>query len=125
MEALKLYDAAVAGMDQDQTTDVTILKTMKVMAAKYHGLASFIPERDKLPTDKQVEAIQAKLRELNPNYKGKGTFTVRGGQIVEAHLNATGLVDISPLRGLPLTQLHCEHNLIADISPLDGMNSPC
>ncbi len=120
-EAIKFYDAALAGMKQDQTTDATILKTMKAAAVKHRGLASFIPQRDKLPADKQVEALHTKLRELSPNYNGKGDFIVQDGKIVKALLNSLGLTDLSPLKGLPLTLLSCENNKIRDLSPLQGM----
>ena len=120
-EAIKLYDAALAGMERDQTTDATILKTMKAAALKHRGLASFIPQRDKLPADKQVEAIHTKLRELNPNYDGKGKFTVRDGKIVEAWLFRLEVPDLSPLKGLPLSRLNCQATGIRDLSPLRGM----
>jgi len=120
-EAIKHYDTALAGLEQDQTTDATILKTMKAAVLKHRGLASFIPQRDKLPADKQVEALHTKLRELNPNYNGKGRFVARDGKIVEAWLVRLELTDLSPLKGLPLSLLDFGENGIQDISPLRGM----
>jgi serine/threonine protein kinase len=120
-EAIKLYDAALTGMEQDQTTDATILKTEKAAVLKQRGLASFIPQRDKLPADKQVEATQTKLRELNPGYNGKGRFVIQERRIVEAYLNDVDIADLSPLKGLPLVVFECKHNRITDLSPLRGM----
>jgi internalin A len=120
-EAIKLYDAGLAGMEQDQTTDATILKTEKAAALKQRGLASFIPQRDKLPADKQVEATQTKLRELNPGYNGKGRFVIQERRIVEAYLNDVDIADLSPLKGLPLVILECVKNKVSDLAPLRGM----
>jgi hypothetical protein len=64
-QAIQLSDTTLAGLEQDQTTDATILKTLKAEALKHRGLASFIPQRDQRPAEKQVEALHTKLRELN------------------------------------------------------------
>ena len=100
-----------------------------------------------LPTEKQVEAVVKKLRELNPGFDGKETHELAGGAVTELRfvtdnvadispvralerlktLSCNGtwdkrkLEDLSPLRGLKLTFLNCSFSKISDLSPLEGM----
>jgi hypothetical protein len=95
-----------------------------------------------------VEAVTARLRELNPGFDGKVTHADEDGVVIGLtlqtdqvtnlaplraltclkSLNCSGsargkgqLADLSPLRGLPLTELMCSGNQVSDLSPLEGM----
>jgi Leucine-rich repeat (LRR) protein len=100
-----------------------------------------------LPPEKQVEAVVAKLKELNPGYNGSVNPMIVGGIVTELRLGADGLTniaplraltglqglelkgtpgkcqfaDLSPLKGLRLSFLRCPHTKVADLSPLQGM----
>jgi serine/threonine-protein kinase len=101
-----------------------------------------------LPAEKQVEAVSKKLQELNPGFDGRVNPKIENGVVtgigfltdqvadispvrglpVLTELSCTGssprkgmLRDLSPLQGLPLTNLNCEFTEVADISPLAKM----
>jgi hypothetical protein len=91
-----------------------------------------------LPREKQVLAINARLKELNPKYHGSNGNLERIeisviGEVLEdispvrayadlkfLHIDG-GLHDIEALRGLKLKTLMLCNSKIADISPLKGM----
>ncbi len=62
-----------------------------------------------LPADKQVEAVAAKLKQLNPGFDGdQVTHKVEEGKVTDLTTAANKLTDISPLRALPgLRRLAC------------------
>jgi serine/threonine protein kinase len=101
-----------------------------------------------LPAEKQVEAVAAKLKELNPGFDGKVEPKINDGVVTELvfltdnvtdispvqglrGLKALGcsasavekgkLGDLSPLKGMPLTALWCYGSRVSDLSPLKGM----
>lgn len=103
-----------------------------------------------LPTtpEKMAEAVGKKLAEVNPGFDGSVTYTITQGKIAVfglncdnvkdlsplraltqvENLNCSGsapgrsrLSDLSPLRGLRLTEFHCKQTRVADLSPLQGM----
>jgi serine/threonine protein kinase/Leucine-rich repeat (LRR) protein len=101
-----------------------------------------------MPAEKQVEAVAAKLKELNPGFDGKVTHGIGNGVVTNLTfladnltdispvralknlnwLNCNGsgggkgkLSDLSPLKGMPLTALNCDDTQVADLSPLKGM----
>lgn len=81
-----------------------------------------------LPADRQVNAVLAKLVELNPGFSGKCEFwAVQAGNITEFRVVTDSIRDISPVRGLPnLRVLACfgskpGKGQLADLSPLRGM----
>jgi Leucine-rich repeat (LRR) protein len=101
-----------------------------------------------LPAEKQVEAVAAKLKELNPGFDGKVTPTLEFGVVTgldfvvdnvtdispvralnelrELRCAGSGwrtgrLADLSPLKGMKLTTLVCEGKPVSDLSPLKGM----
>jgi Leucine-rich repeat (LRR) protein len=102
-----------------------------------------------MPAAKQVEAVAAKLKELNPGFDGKVTPEIEGGVVarlrfltdnvtdvspVQALKGLTSLIingsavgkgklsDLSPLKGMNLTSLNCAFTNVSDLSPLKGMN---
>jgi Leucine-rich repeat (LRR) protein len=99
--------------------------------------------------EQQVQAVVAKLKELNPNFDGKETHKIEGGAVTVLSFSTVGVTDISPvkalrwlrtlsiappalnqkgslenlapLQGMQLTLLWCHNNPITDLSPLKGM----
>jgi hypothetical protein len=101
-----------------------------------------------LPVEKQVEAVERRLRELNPEFRGKVESTIRDGKVwwlaflsdrvtdvspVRAlkglgSLDCGGsaprkgrLSDLTPLRGLRLQRLNCTESQVSDLEPIRGM----
>jgi hypothetical protein len=101
-----------------------------------------------LPAAEQVRAVAARLKELNPGFDGKVTPTFTGDVVTGLKFSADKvtnlapvralaqlrvldcfgspsrggqLVDLSPLKGLRLTELRCTDTQIFDLSPLKGM----
>jgi serine/threonine protein kinase/Leucine-rich repeat (LRR) protein len=88
-----------------------------------------------MPAGKQMEAVTAKLRELNPAFDGnlKPTveYRVQGDQeigvVTELVFVTNEVTDISPVRalsGLRALQMNCHgHDIgkLSDLSPLEGM----
>jgi tRNA A-37 threonylcarbamoyl transferase component Bud32 len=101
-----------------------------------------------LPAEEQVKAGAVKLKDLNPGFDGKVKPTVEDGVVTSLEVvtddvtdispvralpglkilvcrgSAGGkgrLSDLSPLRGLPLTQLDCTDTKASNLSPLEGM----
>ena len=101
-----------------------------------------------LPAEKQVAAAVAKLKELNPGFDGKATPGIEDGVMAKLDFatdevtdvspvrpltklkrlicrgSAIGkgrLSDLSPLKGMKLTQLDCGCNRVSDLSSLEGM----
>ncbi|MBC7822042.1 MAG: SUMF1/EgtB/PvdO family nonheme iron enzyme, partial [Planctomycetaceae bacterium] len=98
------------------------------------------------PADKQVDAVAKKLQELNPDFDGKVTHTIKNGEVFELSLFVEHVSDISPVRaltqlkgfscnsssrgqlanlsplqGLPLTAITIENTPVSDLSALKGM----
>ncbi len=100
-----------------------------------------------MPAEVQVEAVSARLKDLNPGFDGKVMHHEEGGVVTflqfvtnavldispvraltglrELDCSATPgkgrLSDLSPLKGLRLTALHCNYTAVADLSPLADM----
>ncbi|OGV62190.1 MAG: hypothetical protein A3K19_01375 [Lentisphaerae bacterium RIFOXYB12_FULL_65_16] len=71
--------------------------------------------------DAGVLELQRRIKARNPDYTGKGKFTVRDGQVVGANLDACQVADLSPLAGLPLERFYAPNNPFTDLGPLRGM----
>jgi serine/threonine protein kinase/Leucine-rich repeat (LRR) protein len=117
-------------------------------AAANAAFEQWVKDTQKLPAEKQVEAVAAKLKELNPGFDGKVTHKIEGGVVTELKFFSDSVTDISPVRGLAgLKTLHCPGELkksqfadlgqlkgilltrlnvintsVSDLSPLQGMN---
>jgi Leucine-rich repeat (LRR) protein len=80
------------------------------------------------PAEKQVEAVAKKLQELNPGFNGKVWPKVEDGAVVQLIFDTDSVTDISPVRALArLTGLHCHgtsfgRGKLSDLSPLKGMS---
>ncbi|MBS0211451.1 MAG: NPCBM/NEW2 domain-containing protein [Planctomycetes bacterium] len=108
----------------------------------------WLTETQKLPAEKQLEAVSKKLVELNPGFDGKVTHKTHQAAVTEftfysdrvtdlspvrvfSKLTTLGcggsrddagqLVDLSPLQGMSLTSLLCGGTRVADLTPLKGM----
>ena len=81
-------------------------------------------EKVALPELSESEKVfQAELKKSNPEYDGKATVTLGGNaSIIEVSFKGSkGVVDISPLKGLPLEKLSLKGASVADLSPLKGV----
>jgi hypothetical protein len=101
-----------------------------------------------LPVEKQVEAVERRLRELNPEFRGNVEGGIRDGKVLWLRflsdrvtdispvralkglesLDCSGsaprkgrLSDLTPLRGLRLRRLGCVESQVSDLEPLRGM----
>lgn len=83
-----------------------------------------------LPAEKQIEAVSAKLVELNPGFDGKlrafdlGSIApvIERGVVTSIGLTAENVTDVSPLRAfVGLTALDFHRGEFTDLSPLKGM----
>lgn len=103
-------------------------------------VAGMTPER-------QVAAVVAELQRRNPGFDGKVEHQIGKGTVIDVYIVTDAVTDLSPLRalsglrsltcrgsnnsgkvkdlspltGLPLTNLDCQSNPVADLSPLQGM----
>jgi serine/threonine protein kinase/Leucine-rich repeat (LRR) protein len=83
------------------------------------GVAGLFPKQ-------QIEAVVAELKKRNPEFDGQVQNHTKDGVVVELRLAADHVADISPLRALVgLQVLHCgttgSASPLADLSPLKGM----
>ncbi|HEY3320647.1 MAG TPA: SUMF1/EgtB/PvdO family nonheme iron enzyme [Planctomycetota bacterium] len=81
-----------------------------------------------LPAEKQVEAVVAKLRDVNPGWNGPILESkVVNGQVQLLHISSIALKDLSPIKALVgLSDLECRPHTQAkgnleDLTPLRGM----
>jgi eukaryotic-like serine/threonine-protein kinase len=79
-----------------------------------------------LPAEEQVEALAAKLKEINPAFDGTLRHKIDSGVVTELQLLTDGVTDLSPVRALTgLKRLHCGgtrgKGRLEDLSPLKGM----
>jgi len=78
-----------------------------------------------MPAAEQVKAVAAHLKELNPGFDGKVEPTVEDGVVTGLKFLTDHVSDISPVRGLTkLRSLNCDHagkGLLIDLSPLRGL----
>jgi Leucine-rich repeat (LRR) protein len=101
-----------------------------------------------LPAEKQVEAVERRLRELNPEFRGNVESGIRDGKVWWLRFLSDRVTDISPLRalkglesldcggsaprkgrlsdlmplrGLRLVHLNCTESQVSDLEPLRGM----
>jgi Leucine-rich repeat (LRR) protein len=131
---------------------LTVLVAVSLAAT---GLAAeptadaFVKTVSAMQPEQQVQAVIAKLKELNPNFDGKETHKIENGAVTTLSFSSVGVTDISPvkalrwlrtlsitppalnqkgslenlapLQGMQLTWLWCHNNPITDLTPLKGM----
>jgi hypothetical protein len=80
-----------------------------------------------LPVEKQVEAVERRLRELNPEFRGHVEGLIRDGKVAELRFLSDRVTDISPVRALKgLESLYCggsapRKGRLSDLTPLRGL----
>jgi serine/threonine protein kinase len=80
-----------------------------------------------LPAKEQIDAVAAKLQELNQGFDGRVGHKIEDGVVTELRFLTDKVTDISPVRALiELKSLACNGSLkgagqLADLSPLKGM----
>src|SRR5262249_32597210 len=88
---------------------------------------AWIKEVAALPADKQVAAVAARLKERNPGFVGPVPHKPDGDVVPHLYLSAEEVVDLSPLRALGgLRRLDCigsrsRKGQLTDLSPLRGL----
>ena len=70
--------------------------------------------------DLDLDVLHKALSAVNSNYNGRGQFNFVQGLGVGVQLAGTGVVDISPLKGLPIVALDLQGTAVHDLSPLRG-----
>ena len=118
------------------------------MDAKREAFEAWRQEAAALTGQKQLDAVVVKLSELNAAFDGKVTRKIENGVVLELSLSTDNvtdlspvavlkglrklscqgsdwghgkLLDLSPLKGLPLNELACGKNELWDLAPLQGM----
>jgi hypothetical protein len=80
-----------------------------------------------LPAEQQVEAVEQRLRELNPEFRGNVESQILDGKVVRLQFLTDQVTDISPVRALKgLRTLYCggsaaRQGRLADLTPLHGL----
>jgi Leucine-rich repeat (LRR) protein len=122
----------------EQINNLPAAEYWKTVAAKRAVFDRWCKRVGGLPPEKQVEAVAAKLVELNPGFDGKvsqadgaATPQIERGLVADLGLASEHVTDISPLRALTgLQRLACPGNFnldgshwgtLSDLSPLEGM----
>jgi tRNA A-37 threonylcarbamoyl transferase component Bud32 len=88
---------------------------------------AWLKEVATLPADRQVTAVVAKLKELNPGFDGKETHMIDSGAVKDLVFLSDSVTDISPVQALAaLKILLCKGSAagkgqLTDLSPLRGM----
>jgi len=104
--------------------------------------AAWLKQVAAMKVEDQVAAVVARLKELNPVFDGKVTHKIEQGEVVELGMSGrikdlspvraltklrvftcseTPVLDLSPLKGMKLTELRYRHTQVSDLSPLKGM----
>jgi hypothetical protein len=104
-----------------------------------------------LDPQKQVEAVTAKMQDVNPGFKEKLEAIIKDGNVIQLYFDPTDatdlrplraleslrkltmdggldtckLADLSGLRGLSLNELRVSSGRLADLGPLEGMPLTC
>lgn len=81
-----------------------------------------------LPAEKQLAAVIAKLRELNPYFDGREQHRIAGGVVTDLNISTAAITDLSPVRALAKLQRLTlapwtgpARGTLADLSPLKGL----
>jgi Leucine-rich repeat (LRR) protein len=99
----------------------------KEVEAKQAAFQMWLKQVAAMPPAKQVEAVTAKLKELNPGFDGKVTHKIEDGVVTELEFKTHKVTDISPVRALMgLRMLDCggtsaDKGQLSDLSPLKDM----
>ena len=81
-----------------------------------------------LPAEQQVDAVVARLKQLNPGFDGAVVPTFRNDVVTRLEFRTIHLTDLSPVRSLTRLETlefigsNTGKRSLADLSPLTGMN---
>jgi Leucine-rich repeat (LRR) protein len=112
-EFWKKYDAGELGKPITTLSDPAFKQWMKDVAG--------------LRAEDQVGAVVARLKLLNPHFDGTEQHKIEFGVVTELQIHTHEVTDLSPVRALVgLKKLNCAHNgegpgKLSDLSPLQGM----
>jgi serine/threonine protein kinase/Leucine-rich repeat (LRR) protein len=93
----------------------------------FHVDWDFVRRVEQLPAEEQVQAVAQKLKELNPEFDGKVSPSIRDGVVEELEFLSDRVADITPVRALSkLRSLICggkheRRGLLRDLAPLEGL----
>jgi serine/threonine protein kinase len=74
--------------------------------ARKKSMKQWLPRVIRLPAEQRLEAVLARLRELNPEFDDTWYPTIEGGEVVELQFFVDKVTDVSPLRAFTrLTRL--------------------
>lgn len=123
-------------------------KKGKKLGFQTPGFDQWVKGVTAMPAAKQVEALSKKLVELNPGFDGKVTPDISNGVVRSLQfvtdnvtdispvqvftnlkyldcsgsgINQGALADLTPLRGMKLTNLNFSMTNVSDLTPLNGM----
>jgi Leucine-rich repeat (LRR) protein len=93
-------------------------------AATNAAFEQWLKDTQKLPAEKQVEAVAKKLQELNPGFDGKVEPNIVDSKVAGLSFSSVEVSDLAPLRALPeLRTLDCsgtpdQQGKLSDLAPL-------
>ncbi|MBL8794192.1 MAG: protein kinase [Planctomycetia bacterium] len=105
-----------------------VLRPLGVTLTPVRTDAAWIKQVQALPAEKQVEAVVAKLKELNPGFDGKVEHRLQGKEVDYLRFATDAISDISPLRAVPKVRtLYLDgsgpgRGRLADLTALQGMS---
>lgn len=144
---VKIWDVP-AGVETGAISQASLEKTEPPTARKSQVDAAWLKEVAALPAAQQVDAVAAKLKDLNPGFDGQVEHNSKAGVVTELKITTDNVWDVSPVRALPHLQilifrvsrgakgklsnlgplqglslrvLDCDENPVANLSPLKGM----
>jgi WD40 repeat protein/tetratricopeptide (TPR) repeat protein len=75
-----------------------------------------------LPAAQQVEEIRKELKKRNPGFDGSMTHTIEGGVVTQLQITGKDVKDLSPVGSLvELKRFECSRGPLSDLSPLKGL----
>ncbi len=92
----------------------------------------FVASVAALPAERQLAAVIAKLRELNPRFDGREQHRIARGVVTDLNISTAAVTDLSPVRALAGLQrltlapwAGAARGALADLSPLNGLQLFC
>ena len=108
---------------QKKYGDTVTAQTNEIVLAALAAVSTeeaFKPVPLKAATEENVKAAIARLRKINQLQK-LPVYRIKDGTIVMDLSGDSGLLDISPLAGLPLVELNLNLTAVKNLQPLAGM----
>jgi eukaryotic-like serine/threonine-protein kinase len=103
--------------------------TVSLQPRRLGAFEAWLADVTKLPAEKQVAAVGAKLRERNPDFDGTLGPRIEDGNVVEVQLFTDHITDLSPLGALAdLEMLTCRGSAsgqgrVMDLTPLKNLKN--